>query len=157
MPATKPIKKRNFWRKFFFGLVLVLFLCVVIAVRPIVHLALTAWNDRNEITPISGGRADDASRLNETAIAETWKIPDDEEAAELQLAALLEYARTNHLKISIAGARHSMGGHTIYPNGIVVDMLPFNRMALDETRNILHVQAGARWFEVIKFLNAHGG
>ena len=27
-----------------------------------------------------------------------------------------------------------MGGHMIYPGGIVIDMLPFNRIALDGTR-----------------------
>ena len=77
-------------------------------------------------------------------------------AAEKQLAGLLQYARTNHLRVSIAGARHSMGGHVIYPNGVVVDMLPFNGMELDGTNMILHVQAGARWSQVIPFLNAHG-
>ena len=49
-----------------------------------------------------------------------------------------------------------MGGHIIYPNGIVIDMLLFNRMELDATNLILHVQAGARWNEVITFLNRHG-
>jgi FAD/FMN-containing dehydrogenase len=44
----------------------------------------------------------------------------------------------------------------VYPGGIVIDMLPFNRMELDGTNLILHVQAGARWSEVIQFLNAHG-
>jgi FAD/FMN-containing dehydrogenase len=148
--------RQMFWRRIFFcGVLLVLLLGILLA-HPFFHLARTAWNDRNQISPVPSGKANDASRLDETSVAEIWKIPDDEDAAEKQLAELLEYARTNHLKISIAGARHSMGGHTIYPGGIVIDMLPFNRMALDETRNILHVQAGARWFEVIRFLNAHG-
>lgn len=156
MPAIKPTKRRKFWRRARFCLALLLVLLVVVAARPVLHLARTAWNDRNEISPIADGKTDDASRLDETTVAEIWKIPDEEAAAEKQLAHLLEYARTNNLKISIAGARHSMGGHTIYPNGIVIDMLPFNRMALDETENILHVQAGARWRDVIKFLNDHG-
>lgn len=73
-----------------------------------------------------------------------------------QLAGLLQFARTNHLKVSISGARHSMGGHVIYPGGIAVDMLPFNRMELDSTNRVLHVQSGARWSEVIRFLNQHG-
>src|SRR5215469_1301115 len=156
MPVLKPNKRSKFWRRILSCFVLLLFLFAVLAGRPILHLARTAWHDRNQISPVPTGRTDDASRLDETAVAETWKIPDDDAAAEKQLATLLEYARTNHLKISIAGARHSMGGHTIYPNGIVIDMLPFNRMALDESRNILHVQAGARWRDVLTFLNAHG-
>jgi FAD/FMN-containing dehydrogenase len=156
MSAKQSGKKWKSWQKIFFCLVLLFLLLALLIAHPVLHLIRTAWYDRNQIVAIPGGKANDASRLDETAVAETWEIPDDENAAETQLATLLEYARTNHLKISIAGARHSMGGHTIYPNGIVVDMLPFNRMALDETHNILHVQAGARWFEVIKFLNDHG-
>ena len=155
-PGKKSSEKSSLWRKLFVGLGLLVLVIALLLAHPLFHLAKTAWNDRNQITVLPGGRADDASRLNETAIAKTWEIPDDPKAAEKQLVELLQYADTNHLKISIAGARHTMGGHTIYPGGIVVDMLPFNRMALDETRNILHVQAGARWFEVIKFLNDHG-
>lgn len=98
----------------------------------------------------------DASRLDETRVAKIWEIPADREAAEKQLAELLQFARTNHLKVSIAGARHSMGGHVIYPDGIVIDMLPFNHMELDGTNLVLHIQAGARWGEVIPFLNKHG-
>lgn len=156
MAAIKSGKRRIFWRRIFLCLILLLLLLAILLAHPVFHLARTAWYDRNEMVPVPGGKANDASRLEETSVAQTWEIPNDPDAAEKQLASLLEYARTNHLKISIAGARHSMGGHTIYPGGIVIDMLPFNRMALDETRNILHVQAGARWYDVIKFLNAHG-
>jgi FAD/FMN-containing dehydrogenase len=152
----KPATRRTFFRWAAFCLALLIVLLALLTVRPVLYLARTAWNDRNQISPIPAGKTDDASRLDETTVAEIWKIPDDQAAAEKQPADLLEYARTNHLKIAIAGARHSMGGHSIYPNGIVIDMLPFDRMALDETRNILHVQAGARWRDVIKFLNTRG-
>lgn len=152
----KPSAKRKFLHRIFFCSGLVFLLLLILAARPVFYLVKTAWNDRNQILPLADGKTDDASRLNETAVAKTWKIPDDEKAAEKQLAELLNYARTNHLKISIAGARHSMGGHTIYPGGIVIDMLPFNRMELDGTNLVLHVQAGARWSEVIPFLNKHG-
>ena len=49
-----------------------------------------------------------------------------------------------------------MGGHTIRADGIVVDMLPFRAMRLDEAANILHVQAGALWSDVLPYLNATG-
>ncbi|HVU08511.1 MAG TPA: FAD-binding oxidoreductase [Verrucomicrobiae bacterium] len=125
--------------------------------RPTYHLIKTVWNDKDEITNVlPAGRINDASRLNETNVTKIWEIPPDQNAAEQQLAELLQYARTNHLKVSIAGARHSMGGHVIYPGGIVIDMLPFNHMELDGTNLILHVQAGARWNEIIRFLNAYG-
>jgi FAD/FMN-containing dehydrogenase len=148
--------KRKFWKRIYFGLALIFLLLLVLVAHPIFHLVKTAWNDRNQIVPTAPGKINDASRLDETSVAKIWKIPAAEKAAESQLAELLQFARTNHLKVSIAGARHSMGGHVIYPDGIVIDMLPFNRMELDGTNLVLHVQAGARWSEVIPFLNKHG-
>jgi FAD/FMN-containing dehydrogenase len=49
-----------------------------------------------------------------------------------------------------------MGGHTIYPGGIVVNMRPWNRLHLDESRNILTAQAGAVWKDVIAYLDQRG-
>lgn len=148
--------KRQLLKRIFFGLVLLFLLLFILAVHPIFYLIKTAWNDRNEIIPTAPGKINDASRLDETHVAKIWEIPTAREAAEKQLAELLQFARTNHLKVSIAGARHSMGGHVIYPDGIVIDMLPFNRMEMDGTNLVLHVQAGARWSDVISFLNARG-
>jgi FAD/FMN-containing dehydrogenase len=148
--------RRIFIKRFLAGLGLLFLLLLVLFARPVFHLVKTAWSDRNEITPLPPGKIDDASRLDETPVAKTWEIPTDREAAEKQLAQLLQFARMNHLKVSIAGARHSMGGHVIYPHGTVVDMLPFKSMDLKGGKLILHVQAGARWSEVISFLNAHG-
>jgi len=148
--------RRQFVNSFFLGLALFFLLLLVWLAHPVFDLIKTAWNDRDEITPSPLGKIDDASRLDETSVAKIWKIPADPKAAEKQLAELLQFARTNHLKISIAGARHSMGGHVIYPDGIVIDMLPFKHMELDGTNLVLHVQAGARWSDVIPFLNAHG-
>ena len=49
-----------------------------------------------------------------------------------------------------------MGGHTICPDGIVLNMLPFNRMDLDAEHSILHVGSGARWTEIVPYLDARG-
>jgi FAD/FMN-containing dehydrogenase len=49
-----------------------------------------------------------------------------------------------------------MGGQSLARNGIAVDMRPYAAMSLDADRDILHVQAGATWAEVIPYLNAHG-
>ncbi len=128
---------------------------LVLLAHPFFHLTKTWWNDRNELAPVPAGKANDASRLDETTIAETWTNSGDFAAGEKQLAELLQRARANHLKVSIAGARHSMGGHTIYPGGIVVDMGGFNQMSL-RAGNILHVGAGARWRDILIFLNTNG-
>src|SRR5207237_10295442 len=45
---------------------------------------------------------------------------------------------------------------TIYPGGIVINMLPFKGMTLDEHNDLLHVQAGAKWADVIPYLDQRG-
>jgi FAD/FMN-containing dehydrogenase len=114
------------------------------------------WRDQPIVDVLPVDVVDDASRLNAKRVAEVWPIPAEPSKAEEQLRALLKRASANGLKVAIAGARHSMGGHTIYPGGIVLDMLPFNHMELDSSRSILTVGAGARWSDVIPFLDARG-
>jgi FAD/FMN-containing dehydrogenase len=82
--------------------------------------------------------------------------PESFDVAREELAELVRRAEREGLRISIAGARHSMGGHTIYPDGVVLDMTPFNHMTLDEITGVLRVGAGARWKEVIPYLNRFG-
>lgn len=124
--------------------------------RPAAHLLRTHIGDRAEPEAATPGIIDDASRLNRTEVAEVWPIPADTARAEAELLQLIERARREKLTISIAGARHSMGGHTISPGGIVLDMLPFHQMTLDAADGILHVQAGARWSEIIPYLDRQG-
>ncbi len=108
-------------------------LIAVIAIgRPAAYVARWWLTDPNELVELPAGMVDDASRMNATRVAEIWDIPQVTEAAERQLIELLRRARESGLPVSIAGARHTMGGHTISPDGIVINMLPFNRMELDE-------------------------
>ena len=124
--------------------------------RPIIHLIRVTWRDTDQIEKLPPGYVDDVSRMNKTQVSEIWEVPADSQAAEQQLRELLRKAEAAGLRVSIAGARHSMGGHTIYPGGIAINMLPFNRMELDEGKNILHVQAGSQWSEIIPYLDKRG-
>lgn len=45
-----------------------------------------------------------------------------------QLIHVLKEAKDNHWTVSIAGQRHSQGGHTYYKDGVVIDMTPFNKI-----------------------------
>lgn len=99
---------------------------------------------------------DDASRLNETRVREIWKIPPTPSEAEAQLRLLLEKAKSENLKISMAGARHTMGGHVIAAGGIVIDTLPYHELSLDEDKGILHAHGGSCWKEIVPFLNERG-
>ena len=124
------------------AVVLLLLAVAIFLARP-GYLWMTAWlNDKPARADLPPGFVDDASRLNQTHVSELWSIPADPSAAESQLKDLLQRARRDGLRVSIAGARHSMGGHTIFKDGIVLDMLPFRRMELDADKRILHVGAG---------------
>ncbi|HZG67718.1 MAG TPA: FAD-dependent oxidoreductase, partial [Herpetosiphonaceae bacterium] len=124
--------------------------------RPAAHLARTALRDTDAREPLPPHTVDDASRLNRTRVAQIWSMPEDAGEAEEQLAQLLLHAQRQQLHIAVAGARHTMGGQTIYPDGIQLNMLPFKQLALDQTAMRLHVQAGARWAEVIPYLEQTG-
>ena len=134
----------------------VLLLVAAFLAKPALHLVRTASRDLDETKGPAPGYVDDASRLNQSRVAEVWEIPVDSRDPERQLAELLARARAEGRRVSIAGARHSMGGHTIYPGGIVVNMLPWNRMELDQGPNILNVQAGAIWKDIIEHLDQRG-
>lgn len=155
----QPLKRPGGHLKRLLRAIIVLVLLSVIGVfilRPLFHLLISVQYNKNEIEELADGYTDDASRLNLTCLNEIWHIPVGHADPEAQLAQLLFRARSEGLKVSIAGAQHSMGGHTIYPDGIVVDMLPFNQMAIADGGEILHVQAGATWKDIIAYLDTKG-
>ncbi|WP_316839907.1 FAD-binding oxidoreductase [Pedobacter gandavensis] len=97
----------------------------------------------------------DASHLNEVRIDTMVKVSKNRDEATSQIKALITAAKAQHKSISIAGAQHTMGGHTIFKDGIVLDMRNFNYMKLDTSTHILLVGAGALWSEVIPYLNQY--
>ena len=102
------------------------------------------------------GYVNDASQLNLTKIDTIIQVPNDKKGIVIQLKNVLKYAKENNLKISIAGARHSMGGHTIYPNGIALNMLPYKQMEIDTSNNILTIGSGALWEDALRYLDNYG-
>ncbi|MBM80472.1 MAG: FAD-binding oxidoreductase [Planctomycetaceae bacterium] len=147
-----PTQKKRRWQ----------FICLAIVVigvlgRPAWHLISTAMKDKPSVnnTP-PAGMINDASRLNETAVEKVVALPSDTASADSELAKLLSMARTKRWRVSIAGARHSMGGHTIYPGGVVLDILSYNSMRLDEEKDVLYVGSGALWSDIIPYLDQHG-
>jgi FAD/FMN-containing dehydrogenase len=114
----------------------------------------TAWNyaadpaGEKDCAPaaprVSGGTIiNDVSCLNPTAIHSIVKVREVEDIRQA-----FGLARTYGVKVSIAGARHSQGGHAFAPNNIVLDMRSFNRMAFNETAKVLTVQSGATWHDI---------
>lgn len=98
-----------------------------------------------------GGFINDASHLNKTAVYGTVKVTSVE---DIQNA--VQFAREHNLKITAAGSRHSMGGHTFVKDGVVLDMRRFNQLRLDKEHKILNAQTGATWKQVQLFLDSNG-
>jgi FAD/FMN-containing dehydrogenase len=115
------------------------------------HLVRTALTDRPAAVQPKPGTTDDASRLNATAVREIVDVQADDAVAIEQIRAALARARAAHVGISVAGFRHSMGGQTMTKDGVVLNMLGHNRMELHG--DILRVQSGAVWKDVIAYLD----
>lgn len=93
---------------------------------------------------------DDASRANKSTHSGIVSLsPNLEESEKLLQAALLR-AKAEKKSIIPMGARHSMGKQAIKENAILINTLSMNGMSMEG--ELLRVQAGARWIEVIDFL-----
>ncbi len=95
-----------------------------------------AWAQR-------GGGINDVSCLTPTPVYGVVQVTGVEDVRRA-----LAFARANRLKVSIAGARHSQGGHAFAPDAVVLDMRRFNQMSVDEASRVLTVQSGATWHDI---------
>lgn len=88
--------------------------------------------------------ASDVARLAPARVAAVDEIRSVE-----QLQSILRDAKRRGLKVSIAGSRHSQGGHTYTAGGVVLNMRGFNRvLAIDPAAKTVTVESGATWDEV---------
>lgn len=95
-----------------------------------------------------GGNTNDASCLSITPVHGIVAV-----TSEQDIADALAYARDEGLAVSIAGVRHSMGGHTVQPNGLVLDMRSFNTITVDEEVMVMEVGSGATWHDIQNVLH----
>jgi len=96
--------------------------------------------------------ATDVARLLPTKVLRVDRVRRIE-----QLQDILREAKQNGWKVSIAGSRHSQGGHTYYNGGVVLDMRDFDRvLALDRDKKTITAEAGATWDDVQRHINPHG-
>jgi hypothetical protein len=157
VPSAEVVVKVTRRRRWLRRAILIVLLAIALPLARPTYLVLRAWiQDRPAPENLPPSYVDDASRMNSAQVAEVWDIPADAPAAESQLGTLLARARKEKRRVTISGARHSMGGHTIFPDGIVLNMLPFDHLDLDASSKVLHAGAGARWSRVIPFLDARG-
>jgi decaprenylphospho-beta-D-ribofuranose 2-oxidase len=93
----------------------------------------------------------DVSRLFPVQVQEI--IHSDQESG---LINAVVKAAENNLKISIAGARHSQGGHAFYQDALLLDMRDFNEiLSFNEKEKTITVQSGATWEDVQNYINPY--
>jgi FAD/FMN-containing dehydrogenase len=147
------MKKKITIRKILLSIII---LALLIVARPVGFLIYTNYRDQKIVTREKTGYTNDASHLSETKTGQVVKVLQGPDEAARQIAQLVKQAKAEGKKISIAGAQHSMGGHTIYPDGILLNMKGLHHMQLDTLQNILTVGAGALWSEIIPYLDKYG-
>lgn len=120
------------------------------------HLGIAAWNDPDEpLPPTQPGRSD-ASRGSSATPAEVVPLVPVLAEAETQLCALVRRAAATGRRIAIAGARHSMGGHTMLDDAIVVDTTPLAHVRVDAATRTVTAGAGASWRTIVPKLQREG-
>ena len=93
----------------------------------------------------------DVSRLNPTHVKEIIKNQEVQGIKE----ALAE-ARKNNIKVSIAGKKHSMGGHAFYKDAVVLDMTSFNKiLAINPAKKMITIQSGVTWEQIENAINPY--
>lgn len=116
-------------------------------------------NTHNEINKLDsselpftqlGGTINDASAINRTPVYGIVSVKTEED-----IRRTLLYAKKHNLKISIAGAKHSMGRQAFAKDALILDMRGYKKMSVDKERKILFVQSGAIWHDVQVYLNPH--
>lgn len=135
---------------------LIFFILLLFILRPICYLGFVYLKDQKALNKKSAHATNDASNLNQTRIDIIVKVANHADSAIFQIKNLIKLAIEQKKSISIAGAQHSMGGHTIYKNGILLDMKGFNEMKFESENNILLVGSGALWSNIIPYLDQHG-
>lgn len=77
--------------------------------------------------------------------------------SEEELQRIVLDAKTTGDVLSIAGMQHSQGGQTVYPNGIMIDMKPYNQIIdVNQEEKTVTAQSGARWADIQEAINPHG-
>ncbi len=95
-----------------------------------------------------GGVLNDASCLDETSVTGVVAVWTEDD-----VRSALAYARENNKKVSVAGVKHSMGGHAFAPQAVVLDMLNFRSVVVNDDAMTMTVQSGATWHDIQKKLH----
>jgi FAD/FMN-containing dehydrogenase len=98
----------------------------------------------------------DASRLSPTPVARHWVVGDDPEAAFIErLRRELKEAQAGNRAFVVGGARHSMGGQSLYRNATAATF-ETRLCELDTAAKTYRTHAGSRWIYLLQELDRAG-
>ncbi len=146
-----------------FGLVLLTcFAAALLVISSYVLLLGWTWiTDRNQllVEPVSG--RSDFSHLQNVNPSRVIKPSGATASAIQELQQLVRKAAAEQAPITIAGSRHSMGGHTLLNGSLAVDMRcdafrHIDPVVLQNSVATVHVGAGATWHELLAALDREG-
>jgi hypothetical protein len=72
------------------------------------------------------------------------------------VATVVTFAAERGLPIAVRGGGHSVAGHAVCDDGIVVDLSMMRAVRVEPHRRLAHVQGGALWGDVDRVTQAHG-
>jgi len=119
------------------------------------HLAHAPLSFRGEQLRPGDPGYDDARRVFNGAIDRRPSlIARCSDAVDVKAAIAL--ARDAGLPLAIHGGGHSVAGHSVCDDGVMIDMRPMKRIDVDPATRTARVEAGATWGEVDAATQAHG-
>lgn len=119
---------------------------VLISYLVIFALSVTAYQSK-----LSSPIVEDKGRLLPVALKSITSGTTDQE-----LQQLVKKAGKNDDKLSIAGMQHSQGGQTLYPDAVMIDMKPYNKiLSFNPDQKTITVQSGATWDDIQTYINPY--
>ncbi|MGG3641621.1 FAD-binding oxidoreductase [Bacillus gobiensis] len=125
---------------------------IVIGIISVFYLSMFFYSIQKEKNVQDPALMTDVSRLMPVKVKQVT-----DGSSEATLLDTIKEAKEKNLKVSIAGKQHSMGGHTYYKDGIVLDMTGYNKiLEIDKQNKTITVQSGATWNDIQQAVNPYG-
>ncbi|MGG3572968.1 FAD-binding oxidoreductase [Bacillus gobiensis] len=125
---------------------------IVIGIISVFYLSMFFYSIQKEKNVQDPALMTDVSRLMPVKVKQVT-----DGSSEATLLDTIKEAKEKNLKVSIAGKQHSMGGHTYYKDGIVLDMTGYNKiLEIDKQNKTITVQSGATWNDIQLAVNPYG-
>jgi FAD/FMN-containing dehydrogenase len=119
------------------------------------HLAPASLSFRGEQLRPGDPGSDEARRVFNGAIDRRPRLIARCAGAD-DVKAAIALARDAELPLAIYGGGHSVAGHSVCDDGVMIDLRPMNRIDVDPATRTAYVEAGATWGDVDAATQAHG-